>query len=166
MIKLDDDLVLNTFNLIKFLKNESHFNAKIDFKTLRLTFIGEHVYTMMHPDKDVRSKYYVTYEEYNSGLYGIDYYSQYVHGSSILMTSDLIERLCAQSKLTRVFWMDDTFVGLLGRYVNADYVKGVFRYAHLPTLPMDNDTKIFFVRDTLTPNDFVYVWDILEKRFN
>ena len=62
------------------------------------------VFSGYSPDKNPNSKYYVSDNEYNKYLYGIDFYSNYCFGPGFIMTTDLISKLSAQSnnlKLSR-----------------------------------------------------------------
>ena len=95
-IKIDDDLVLNTFNLVRFLNDENKFYPEVNFSSpVRKTFFGE-IFSM-HPIKDKNSKWYATDNEYNKALYDLDYYSNYCNGPAVVMTSDLIQRLFEKS---------------------------------------------------------------------
>ena len=95
-IKIDDDLVLNTFNLIRFISNETKFYPDVNFaRPVRRTFFCE-IFSM-RPIKDIHSKWYVTDREYNKELYGINHYSDYCHGPSLVMTTDLIQQLHEKS---------------------------------------------------------------------
>jgi len=165
IVKMDDDLVLNTFNLIRFLNDEIKFFPNVNFSIpLKSTFFCEVI--TMFPIRDVRSKYYVTDKEYNRQLYGIDHYSNYCNGPSILMTSDLIKQLYEKSFDIKVFWIDDVFVGILGRFINANFIQGVSKFTNVGYVANAKKIDLFlFVKGTTSIKDFETVWSMLQNEF-
>jgi len=165
IVKIDDDLVLNTFNLLRFLNDENKFYPHVNFSIpLKLTFFGE-IFNM-RPIKDINSKWHVTDKEYNKELYRIDHYSNFCHGPSVVMTSDLIKQLYDKSYDIKVFWIDDVYVGILGRYINANFVQGASKFIDISQIVnVKNNDLFLFVKGTTSTKDFESVWSILQKEF-
>ena len=163
IIKMDDDLVLNTFNLIRFLNDENKFFPGVNFSIpLKLTFFCE-IFSM-YPIKDINSKWYVTDKEYNIELYGINHYSNYCHGPSVIMTNDLIKQLYEKSYDIKVFWIDDVYVGILGRFINANFVQGVSKFTNIGNvLNIKKNNLLLFITDTSSLEVIEIVWSYFKK---
>lgn len=158
VIKLDDDVVLNSI----FLKNIIGSESDLNIEKQRNSFYGT-VFSGFITDKNVESKYYVTDSEYNSKLYGLRFYSDYCFGPGSMMTSDLIEKLFAKAYDLKLFWLDDAYVGILGRYTNGEFVDAdkelFFDYKKSTNLAGIDLTNILFVRNADTKSIYVNIWE-------
>jgi len=166
VIKLDDDVILNVnvldqvidgkINLLRFqIHSASSKITTIDL--LKNSFVC-HVFAGYTPDNNTNSKYYVRKSEYNSKLYGMDHYSEYCFGPGFIATTDLIEKLYAQSLQVKLFWLDDVYVGILARYALASfkYLDKSF-YLEYSSRSHKNKTNFknrLFIRNIDTPSDF------------
>jgi hypothetical protein len=159
IIKIDDDVILNSYYLNDILSTQNIYNIQ----NLTSTFLCT-VFTGYSPDKDPASKYYVNDNEYNVNLYEISYYSDYCFGPGFLMNVDLAANLYSQSLGIKLFWLDDAYVGILARYANATfkhYDKGLY-WDKSDSLNINLST-ILFIRNIETNSDFNRIWNILTR---
>lgn len=168
ILKIDDDVVLNTHSLLNFI------NSNTSIKRSIYSFFCNY-----NPEKTpvCRNKttcnplIYTSFEEYNENLYGInDYYSSFCSGTAFLMTPDLIRPLYLKSNKIKVFWIDDVFVGIIARYLSksAKFVQ----FSHLYETPryLKKDLRIllkekdvWYIQDVWQLSDIIKTWNILEK---
>jgi hypothetical protein len=111
-LKLDDDVIVNTYAMLTFL-NE---NARI-LEHLEWTFLCI-VYRRSQVIRDPRSKYYMPWDQYPK-----DKYFTYCSGNAVFMTGDLFDSLLEAANSTRAksLWIDDLYVGMLANQI--EYVQ-------------------------------------------
>ena len=128
LLKADDDVLVNTEDLIKFLQRRTTPNKGL--------FTG-----MLHHNPKVlrEGKWNVSYEEYNH-----THYPDFCSGAGFVMSYDVIECLVALFDVIKPYRMDDVYVGMLANE------SGVIAVDHsgfyMPTEDYDN---CIFVPNTL-----------------
>jgi hypothetical protein len=170
ILKIDDDVVLNTFNLRKFLKDESKFVFSLsNFEKLKNTFIcrvvpGDNVCR----DKNTCGKVYASEKEYNEKLYGLaNKYGRFCSGVAVLMTPDLVSNLLMKASQIKLFFIDDVYVGIVGRYAEANFIQLWNKYIVKKELDiLTKYSDILFVRDADSLSDIYFVWNTLRNRSN
>ncbi len=142
IIKIDDDLALNSKNLINYLTNDS--------QKYKNTFFCDFL-TNGNPHKDKSSKWYVKDEEYNVKLYKLEKYPTFCLGPSYTMTSDLIKKLYKISFYVKLFWLEDVYTGLLASKIkNVNYVRFTHKYILLTDIANQPNNDYVLVRNVLT----------------
>ena len=168
ILKIDDDIVLNSYNLIRFLDEEndqSEFYSGVDFYIFRNSFLCEFK-SRERPKKNPNSKWYVTFEEYNKNLYGINYYWPFCNGLAYLFTVDLVHKLSQVSREKKIFWIDDVYVGMLAHFVGAKFVQGNSKLIKANTIYKVNKNDLFlFVKDIDSTSQYMETWRLLEAIF-
>ena len=107
ILKTDDDVILNTFEIIPFIKSLNITNAMIcnGWKSVKV-------------NRNKTYKWYVSKDEYSA-----EKYNDYCCGFTILFNGHLAPLLYNQTFYTKFFWIDDYYMsGLLARKVNATLV--------------------------------------------
>ena len=113
---------------------------------------------------DKTCKTYVTDAEYNSNLYenininGV--YPPYCKGIASIMTPDLISKLFKKALDLKLFWIDDAYVGILGKYINA-------QHKNIPHLYSNNRglaNNILFIDGSDTIDDMNQIWNLITKK--
>jgi hypothetical protein len=161
IIKLDDDVFLNIFKLKQILNN---YNI---FKSINNSFIC-YLYTRSKPIRDLKSiysKWYVTQNEYNLNLYKNmsifdDGYPCYCRGVGVVMTPDIISKLYLKSFQIKLFWIDDVYVGILGKYVNVKFENIAGFYSN------DLNSRLndfLFINGAETSIEIHKIWNLLNK---
>lgn len=162
--RVQDDMFMNTFNMMKFLENENIFFPSYNFKNAKFTFIcPPHIGSK--PVRDLNSpfnKHYVTHEEYNEQIYNMTKYPTYCSGPAILMTADLAKELFKKSIDVKVFWIE----ALLARHLEPIYLDAWTKYINSQDIYSKANESYFFIRVDRSVKDFSKVWDILLKKHN
>ena len=158
VLKLDDDILLNTYELKKMLIDNNQFKSNSNsFICQVLSQSGPVFY-------DKTCKTYVTDAEYNSNLYenininGV--YPPYCKGIASIMTPDLISKLFKKALDLKLFWIDDAYVGILGKYINA-------QHKNIPHLYSNNRglaNNILFIDGADTIDDMNQIWNLITKK--
>ena len=101
IVKIDEDIIVNVFNVVKYAQSLDKMNAK---KSMYCS-----VFEKQMPRRDKKDKWFVSKEEYFSNKY-----PRFCGGFFYLMTKDLINPLYKESLKLKYFWIDDVYVtGLL-----------------------------------------------------
>ncbi|KAI3379949.1 hypothetical protein SNEBB_005581, partial [Seison nebaliae] len=101
ILKLDDDIIINMFSLIRLVA----FQLSSDIRNTIICYLHQGMPVI----REVKSKWYVTKEEYP-----LSYYCPYCSGSAFLMTIDVPKILYNVSLYTPFYWVDDYYLtGLL-----------------------------------------------------
>lgn len=148
-LKIDDDVVVDTSNLIKFFENfyRKKFQSNIIFGNYN---------KRPWPRRSNKSKFYVSYEDFNQ-----TYYDPYCNGLAYLITTDLASTLYSISAYRKPFIFEDVYVGMLAKMIKAKFYpinfkimfnrKAVHNFASKNYL---NFFKKYFL--VLTESDFVF----------
>ncbi|PFX15272.1 Lactosylceramide 1,3-N-acetyl-beta-D-glucosaminyltransferase [Stylophora pistillata] len=101
IMKADDDILVNTADLIKFLLKKSTPEKNL--------FLGR-----LHHNPAVRreGKWKVSYEEYNH-----THYPDFCSGAGFVMTYDVIECIVPLFDVIKPYRMDDVYVGMLAHAI-------------------------------------------------
>lgn len=164
LARVQDDIFMNSFNLIRFLNNEKIFFPNEDYSQLKYFFICR-PYKRVSPVKDKSSKHYVTDEEYNFKLYNMTRYPTYCSGPAILMSADLCKELYLKSYDIKVFWIDDIYESMLARHLNPIYVNAKSMFIDANEIKSRQKGTYLFVRVDRTVEQFIQIWNILLKIF-
>lgn len=161
LIKVDDDVILNTFVLMSFLKDSqtllkknSHFLSSFMCK----------YWVNAYPNRNEKSKFFVKPEEYNENLYGMTSYPAYCAGMGFIMSTDLAKKLLAKAYELKVFWIDDVYVGLLSNRVGVNFIDGAFLHTYKSSIQHTYVKRVLFVNDCAKNEDFYQIWRILSKK--
>ena len=128
LLKADDDVLVNTKDLIKFLQRRTTPNNGL--------FMG-----MLHRNPKVRreGKWNVSYEEYNH-----THYPDFCSGAGFVMSNDVVECLVPLFDVIKPYRMDDVYVGMLANE------SGVIAVDHSRFyMPIDDYDDCIFVPNTL-----------------
>ena len=161
VFKLDDDVFLNIFKLKQILNN---YNI---FKSTSNSFIC-YLYTRSYPIRDLKSiysKWYVTQNEYNLNLYNNmsifdDGYPCYCRGVGVVMTPDVISKLYLKSFQIKLFWIDDVYVGILGKYINVKFENIAWFYSNDLNSRLND---VLFINGAETSIEIHKIWNLLNK---
>uniref|UniRef100_A0A665UYW2 Hexosyltransferase n=1 Tax=Echeneis naucrates TaxID=173247 RepID=A0A665UYW2_ECHNA len=113
-MKVDADIFVNVFYLIKWLKGSP-----------RQSFITGSVINDGRPRRDSNSKWYVSEEQYPE-----DTFPPYVSGAGYVFSADMAGRISWASRFIRMISLEDVYVGLCLRVLGVQPVYSI----SLPTL--------------------------------
>ena len=135
ILKIDDDVIMNTKYFLKFLESK---------KKLKKTFFCNYFNDSPVIRKN-SSKWYMSYEEYES-----DTYNQYCEGPAYTFTSDLAPSLLNISFHIKHLFLEDVYLGLLATHLKANFVPIYenyiyYKYYALEYLQEADIKKTFFV---------------------
>jgi hypothetical protein len=155
IIKLDDDVFLNIFKLKKILNNHNIFKATSNSFICKVPDSS--------PIRDPNSKWFVTENEFNVKLYenGTNNggYPSYCSGVGVVMTPDIISKLYLKSFQIKLFWIDDVYVGILGKYINVKFEN----IAGFYTNDLNNRINGALFINAETKEDFINIWNLINK---
>ena len=155
VFKLDDDVFLNIFKLKQILNN---YNI---FKSTSNSFICK--VPDSSPIRDPNSKWFVTENEFNSKLYENGThnggYPSYCSGVGVVMTPDIISKLYLKSFQIKLFWIDDVYVGILGKYINVKFEN----IAGFYTNDLNSRLNDVLFINAETKEDFINIWNLINK---
>ena len=119
-LKVDDDMVVNSYTLLPFLENLLIENND----DLQNTLIG---YCINPPViRNNLSKFYVSKDEYEP-----DYYDTYCIGSAYIITVDLMRPMYRVSKRIKPLKMEDVYVGMLAKELNSKFIYTIDNYVYV-----------------------------------
>ena len=119
-------------------------------------------------DKNICGKIYVSEEEYNEKLYELkNKYGKYCFGVAVLMTPDLVSNLLIKAFQIKLFFIDDVYVGIVGRYAEANFIQLWSKYIVMKELgKLTKTSDILFVSDVHFIIDFYFVWSTIRNSSN
>jgi hypothetical protein len=154
VFKLDDDIFLNIFKLKKILNN---YNI---FKSTSNSFICK--VPNSSPIRDPNSKWFVTENEFNLKLYenvtDNGGYPSYCSGVGVVMTPDIISKLYLKAFEIKLFWIDDVYVGILGKYINVQFEIIAGYYSN----DLNRLNKTLFINAEIS-EDFHKIWNLIDR---
>ena len=155
LLKVDDDMIVDTFALIDHLKSLNNHNA-IKPRTVLCNFMNK---AMVFRDK--KSKWYISRQEHRQNRFG-----KYCSGAAFVLTSDMAAELYRMSFYVRFFWIDDYYItGLLVRAIRANYEKMNSLYTferNVEKVFMKNNGQIpVFAHLSPNINIFYKLWRII-----
>uniref|UniRef100_A0A914XNS5 Hexosyltransferase n=1 Tax=Plectus sambesii TaxID=2011161 RepID=A0A914XNS5_9BILA len=111
VLKLDDDIFTNMFNLVRHVKNLHKRNIA------RHNTLACNVWNGVRVDRNTSSKWFVPKTEFAASVY-----PTYCSGSAYLMSADLAPKLYHASFEVPFFWVDDFWLtGQVAAHVNASW---------------------------------------------
>ena len=162
VLKLDDDILLNTFKL-KNVLNTNFFDDSISNSFVCRTFYRAGVI------RSENSKWYANYSEYNLNLYNNvtksdSEYPTYCVGVAVILTTDIISKLYMKALEIKMFWIDDVYVGILGNYINARFKNIDNLYLYSGDLSKLNENLFIYGADS---NEDTYkIWNLIKNNSN
>lgn len=116
-LRLNDDVVVNTIPLLKFLENYKKMNPN----ALRNKVMGV-CHHQPAVSRNRKNKFYVSKEQLSQ-----DFYDDYCEGSAYILTTDLTKTYYELSldlyKPPFSDWLEDAYMGMLGKKVNTHLVQ-------------------------------------------
>lgn len=108
-------------------------------------------------------KWFITQKEHMNILGGIEIFPDYCNGPFEIATTNIIEKLYMKSYLTKVFFIDDAFKGLLANKIkNVTYLEA--RHYSIDSNEIQDKTIFFFTRINVNHKDYYNIWNqLLEK---
>lgn len=148
--KIDDDVIVNTKQLISYLKNLIETKANIYNKF----FCYYHVNAVVR--RDNTNKFYVPFEELNNY-----YYNTYCDGPAYIYTNEMAPSLKNASNLIKIFRFEDVFMGMLATKLKTEFVSIQSKYSienEIDTLVNSKQigNKFFFYPCKVT--NFQQIW--------
>ncbi|CAF4630965.1 unnamed protein product [Rotaria magnacalcarata] len=109
--KTDDDMIVNTFTLLKHLKFRDSHRMKQN------NSIFCRVYKPMNVFRDKNIKWYLSEKEYP-----LEKFSSFCSGSAFILTNDLAKTIYNLSLYVPFLWIDDVYItGLVAQAVNVTF---------------------------------------------
>ena len=132
ILKTDDDIFVNMFNLVRHLKSLVEFGGG-EVNRLLLCL----VWYRMKVIRDAKSKWFISKAEFSD-----DYFATYCSGSAYVMTPDVVADMYNASLQTPFFWVDDFYItGLLAGKINVKHEKFNSVYVLGPGVFLDKFTE-------------------------
>lgn len=159
-LKTDDDILVNIFVLVKYLKQNI---VKIHGKN---GIILCNQWLRMKVLRDKKSKWYIPKEDFEP-----DYFPPYCSGSAFVFSMDVVRAMYNASFYAPFFWVDDYYItGVLARHIKTKQTRMNQAYILNGRVVVDklkNDTQnklVFFHVPKL--NTIHSMWNILKSRMN
>lgn len=112
ILKVDDDIITNTFIILRHLKSIDTHNV-VKKKTVMCL-----VWNRMHVQREKKNKWFLSQDDFAK-----DSFSPYCSGSAYIFTGDLPKIMYDTSWYIKFLWVDDYFItGILAEAVNATLV--------------------------------------------
>lgn len=161
ILKTDDDIFVNIFNLVNHLKSMYSFRqGNLSKMVLCL------VWYRMKVIRDPKSKWYIPYSEFKE-----DYFPTYCSGSAYIFTADVAVDMYNVSSQIPFFWVDDFYItGLLAQKVGVKHEKFNSVYSLGPSLFLEkfteeNKWRTLVFGHVHNINHMTHVWNqILKER--
>ncbi|CAF1220814.1 unnamed protein product [Rotaria sp. Silwood1] len=113
ILKVDDDIVVNTFTLINHLKFLDKLNPVREQTILCL------LWQAMTVMRDSKSKWYLSKEDFP-----LDLFPPYCSGSAYILTGDMAAKMYNASLYVPFFWVDDYYItGAVASAANVTYTQ-------------------------------------------
>ncbi|CAF1228158.1 unnamed protein product [Rotaria sordida] len=113
ILKVDDDIVVNTFTLINHLKFLDKFNPNREQTILCL------LWQAMNVMRDSKSKWYLSKEDFP-----FERFPPYCSGSAYIFTGDMAAKMYNASLYIPFFWVDDYYItGAVASAANVTYTQ-------------------------------------------
>ncbi|RNA02120.1 beta-1-3-galactosyltransferase 1-like [Brachionus plicatilis] len=134
LLKSDDDVLINIFQIIKYLKEN-----EIKPKSILCNLMSN-----MKVIRDQTSKWFISKQEYQYEIF-----CDYCSGVGYMITGDLIKPMLNISYHIHFMWIDDVYMsGILGTALKANYYSLSQKYWFGPIDQIENNfekTNLFFV---------------------
>lgn len=153
VLKIDDDVVVNTLVLIRFLKNRISLGYALNY------YMG----SLQKKAKIIRnnkSKWFISQDEYKS-----IFFPNYNQGPAYMFTTDLAQKLYTASLQTQFFRFEDVYIGILANRIGARFLalNNYFCY-NLNSLTSQSEllrTKLFVFLNN--KRSFEKIWKMFPK---
>ncbi|XP_041653171.1 N-acetyllactosaminide beta-1,3-N-acetylglucosaminyltransferase 2-like [Cheilinus undulatus] len=157
VFKGDDDVFVNTFNMITFLQDQ--LNMPQANRTLKDFMVGDVIGEAI-PSRVNKSKYFIS-DTFYKGLYPV-----YAGGGGVVYTGLLAKRLYNISKRVHLFPIDDVYVGMCMFRLNTQPIHNpaflTFDFPAKEEEEMCAYHKILLVHKR-SPNQVVRLWANMKK---
>ena len=139
VLKVDDDVVVNTHFLLKYLKGLARANSQLSHSLI--CRIVKYPIVI----RNESSKFYIRYDEYSE-----KFYPRYCDGPAYMMTTDLAGKFYHKSFGVRSFVFEDVYVGMLAHELNASFINMTQFYINRKKYPAP-------INKTIDAFHFIYV---------
>ena len=162
ILRINDDVVVNMFSLVKYLREASKQNAT---NTMFGNVLNNGIVI-----RDPHSKFYIKTEEFAKSNY-----EPYCDGSAYILTQDLARTYYDLALVSHLppfsVWLEDVYLGMLGHKVNTKLVNIVNSF--VPTNQYDllpKETKLSMAKNKggfgsilfiYELNEFEYFWNFI-----
>ena len=157
-LKLDDDVVVNPFYLLRFM------DIRLNNPPKKSTAFLCSPWNMQLVLRDEKQKFYTTWDEY-----GKLFFETYCDGPAYIMTRSLVESLHRLSYTSKEFWIDDVYVGWLASQLRPQ-LKFVYHnrfYAKYNSrMSRSHLSSFFYIWNVTSSLDYVKVWEAIDKNEN
>ncbi|XP_078281348.1 UDP-GlcNAc:betaGal beta-1,3-N-acetylglucosaminyltransferase 7, like [Rhinoraja longicauda] len=158
IFKGDDDVFVNTENLMEFLASQSEGPHRDNL------FVGD-IISMALPIRNLQSKYFIPKQLHDK------HYPPYAGGGGFLMAAPLARQLVAASEDIQLYPIDDVYLGMclqkVGVKPQLHYAFRTFGIVKRRVSPMNNDPcfyKNLLVIHKLSPEGLLQMWDTVHNR--
>lgn len=158
IFKGDDDVFVNTENLMEFLASQS------DSPRLDNLFVGD-IISMALPIRNHLSKYFIPKQLHDKP------YPPYAGGGGFLMAAPLARKLVAASEDIQLYPIDDVYLGMclqkVGVKPQLHYAFRTFGIVRRRVSPMNSDPcfyKNLLVIHKLSPEGLLQMWETVHNR--
>ena len=151
VIKIDDDMIMNSKKVYQYLKN-IEANASNKFFC--------HVLMKKNPNRNLTLKYYMPEE-----IYPHNYYPKYCKGGAYIFTQDLSAKLLNSSLNHKLLFLEDVSMGILAEQLNSSFVNLASRFVYPNSIEdyakngTNKDFLFLLTFKSPTPNRFKEVWN-------
>ena len=155
VIKVDDDVLVNVYRLVYFLRN-------VYTRLVPNDAIYCSVYGRMPPRRDKSDKWYVSEDEYPRAVY-----PPYCEGLAYIIDPNLLVKLLEESVYERYYWIDDVYVtGLLMERLHRSrhrQFRDPFGYAIMSSKFVNetraNSVLFLLSKYKIIPRQWVEIWN-------
>ncbi len=103
-------------------------------------------------------------KQFNEKIVPKNKYGKYCHGLAVLMTPDLVSNLLMKAFQIKLFFIDDVYVGMVGRYAEANFIQLWSKYIVMKDLrKLTKNSDILFVSDAHSVSDIYLVWNTINS---
>ena len=155
LAKIDDDVMVNTKQLMRYLNNT--INQKINI-TNRF-FCNEWINATVRRSKS--NKFYVSFEELS-----VNTYPTYCDGPAYIYSNDLLLNIKNAINSTKIFRFEDVYSGLLASKLNSKFISIKEKYSDENSIDdliekNETDSKFFFY--PIKEENFDCIWKKMNK---
>lgn len=169
VLKTDDDVLVNSPLLYEYLSFESPITSSLSLSPASKGLILCDKIVDAKVKRTYRSKWRVSYDEYDG-----KFYKPYCPGHAIIFSSDVVKDLYHKAQESRYFWIDDVHItGSLRETLKIPIttVKNIFlseqQQADILSGKTDaNSVNFFFAQPNLIDIEIRQLWNALKKSRN
>lgn len=152
ILRINDDVVVNSFSLIKYLKNAHKTKSTVFGNVMYFGLIV----------RDYKSKFYVPFEKTNKA-----FYDPYPEGTSYIITFDLAKRFyhLGFDKLEPLTHTEDVFIGMMVKHDSVELVDIGDKFPVRIQYEVCTKEEKLELIDRMDINDVLFVYEADEFEF-